>query len=182
MGRDKATLVIGGQTLLGRAVDLLRSLSLPVTVVLNAEQDFPSLDLPIIRDRVAGRGPLGGLYTALKHTRARFNYVVACDLPLLPVGLMSKLKAHLQKSDIVVPADSHGQSHPLCAVYSRRCLGEIEAQLSGPDLSLLALLSSPRLTIHTVPPAEHGYPDWAFLNLNAPEDLQRMAGWQRLPK
>lgn len=174
MGCDKSALVVGGKSLLERAVELLRSIDLPVIVVLAPEQEAPPLDVPLLRDLRRGRGPLGGLHAALHECGAPRNFVLACDLPLLPARLFPILNQHAPGKDIVVPADSSGTLHPLCACYSSACLDEVERLLETPRPSLHALLESPRLRVRVLDPSGHGLEDRAFFNLNTPADLQRL--------
>lgn len=174
MGRDKAMLPLQGQTLLKRAVNLLRSLGLPVTAVISPGQSYPSFEFPAIQDDPPGRGPLGGLYAALRHSSARSNIVLACDLPLLPARLFQCLRGHNLEADIVVPVDSTGSPHPLAAVYRRNCLPSVEERLEGEDLSLKALLTDSRLQVRRVGPEEHRVPDGMFMNVNTPEDWRRV--------
>src|SRR4051812_49032994 len=67
MGRDKADLRLGGRTLLG---------------FIRAEARGLGLRLRIIRRDLLPRcGPLGGLYTGLKTSRAEAEIFLACDMP-----------------------------------------------------------------------------------------------------
>ncbi len=174
MGRDKSALVVEGKSLLERAVALLRTLDLPVTVVLAPDQEAPPLQAAVIRDLQPDRGPLGGLQAALHHSAAPRNLVLACDLPLLPARLFETLRRHAPAMDIVLPADSSGKLHPLCACYSSACLSEVERMLESPTPSLHALLESTQLRVRVLRPSEHGLGDRSFFNLNTPADLQRL--------
>jgi len=69
MGRDKSLLRLGGRTLLGRVRSSAKALNLPVRVIR--------------RDIVARCGPLGGVFTALKSTKADAVLFLACDMPFV---------------------------------------------------------------------------------------------------
>src|SRR5574342_801833 len=73
MGRDKATLKWGTDSLLNHMVQLL-------STVVGAVRIIGRDDLP---DRIPGKGPLGGILTALETTDREANLVLAVDLPLL---------------------------------------------------------------------------------------------------
>ena len=59
MGRDKSLVQLGRRTLLQHVRTAARSLGVPVRVIR--------------RDSVPRCGPLGGIYTGLKRTRADFR-------------------------------------------------------------------------------------------------------------
>ena len=92
-----------------------------VTLVGHAE-------LPAIPDRYPGEGPLGGILTALHHTSADWNLIVACDMPEVSAAFLAELLARAMRSraDVLLPCGPDGLPQPLCAVYHRRalaCLG-----------------------------------------------------------
>src|SRR5215207_2671871 len=73
MGTDKATLKWGETSLLDHMLQLLSTVADRVSVV--GRGNFP--------DAIAGKGPLGGILTALQTTDSDFNLFLAVDLPLL---------------------------------------------------------------------------------------------------
>jgi molybdopterin-guanine dinucleotide biosynthesis protein A len=77
MGRDKARLRLGRQTLLSRIRATAQELGLPVRVIR--------------RDIVPRCGPLGGIYTGLKTSRADAELFLACDMPFVSEGLLTEL-------------------------------------------------------------------------------------------
>src|SRR5438128_4376608 len=68
MGRPKAWLPFGGETMLPRVVRLLSQVVAPVVVVAAPGQDLPALPagVAVVRDEERGRGPLQGLAAGLK--------------------------------------------------------------------------------------------------------------------
>jgi molybdopterin-guanine dinucleotide biosynthesis protein A len=82
-----------------------------------------------ILDDVQDIGPLGGIYTALKHTEKSLNYFIAIDYPLVNSEIILFLaQVLLQKPreyEGIIPVTPDGP-HPLFAFYSRSCLASIE--------------------------------------------------------
>ena len=84
MGRDKAVIVVAGETLLARAA---RTLSGVFDEVLVVGREAPPPGLPphvrALADERPGLGPLGGIATALAAAGHEWVFVCACDMPLL---------------------------------------------------------------------------------------------------
>ena len=79
-----------------------------------------------------GCGPLGGIYTALLHSTADWNLVVACDMPEAGAPLLAALieGAETAATDCFIPSGTEGRLEPLCAVYHRRAAAHIGAALA----------------------------------------------------
>ncbi len=173
MGRDKAALLIEGEPLLGRVVRLLRVITEDVAVIGPPERAALVPDVPILPDRWPGQGPLGGIATALQGLSGEVVLVVGCDMPFLNLALLRYLIALAPGYDaVVVRAD--GATHPLHAVYQRRCLPTLEAQLVAGELQVQRFLS--RLVVHTVEAAELDRFDPQHLstfNANTPQEWER---------
>lgn len=124
MGRDKAALVLGGKTLLERAVAMARVVSGDVCVVgsgISLTQAAALLRAPVIQDKFAGQGPLAGIHAALESSHARaLNFILAIDMPFVTAHLISFLIERSAATGALVTApQSGGKLHPMCAVYRR---------------------------------------------------------------
>src|SRR5438874_13784079 len=84
MGRDKSRLRLGCRTMLERICLEAKTLGLPVRVIR--------------RDLVPRCGPLGGIYTALKTTRADGVLFLACDMPFVRAALLETLLCRADKT------------------------------------------------------------------------------------
>jgi len=128
MGRDKALLPFRGDVL-GTWVARSVAQAAGHTVLVGNPKLYSYLGFPVIPDLYAGEGPLGGILTALAHSRAEWNLVTACDMPEITAGFLSALFETAQRvgADAVLPAGPSGLPEPLCAVYHRRSLWALEA-------------------------------------------------------
>ena len=124
MGRDKADLQVGGQSLLVRTACVLSEV---VDEILVVGRDSFSSALPhsvrAVPDEVPGIGPLGGLLSGLRRTTYPYAVVVACDLPFLDAGVLRHLLTLAPGYDAVVPFVG-GHNQPLHAVYRADGVGQ----------------------------------------------------------
>ena len=177
MGRDKATLLVGGETLLARQLRLLaeagcaeRLVSVAADAVLPAVMPKPGQPR-VLRDRLVGAGPLAGLGSVLVEASHSLVLVIAVDMPALTAVFLRGLAAEATADVGVVPLRD-GRYEPLVAVYPRAALGEASARLGRGEFALQAFvragLAAGWLRGHHVTPAEEPL----FMNWNRPEDIR----------
>jgi molybdenum cofactor guanylyltransferase len=176
MGRSKALLPFGPETMLQRIVRLLGSVVQPIVAVAAVDQVLPTLPASVIvtRDEREGRGPLEGLRAGLTALPPEVEgaYVTSCDVPLLVPGFVGQMLDLTAGFDIAV-MQIDGFAHPLSAVYCRTTLPYMEDLLARDRLRPAFLFDAVRT--RRVTPAEiTSDPDLRTLrNLNTPEDYQR---------
>src|SRR5260370_33224394 len=87
MGRPKAWLPFGGETMLQRVARLLGEVGRPIVVVAAPGQDVPPLpaDVIVVRDEERGRGPFQGLAPGLSAPRGRAGAAsfASCAVPFV---------------------------------------------------------------------------------------------------
>jgi molybdenum cofactor guanylyltransferase len=175
MGADKATIEVGGITLLERAVARLREVCDPV-LIAPGDLTVPAAGAYVtVVDAMPGAGPLGGLVAALRAAPHRLLAVVAVDLPWLDPALFRLLAARIGAHDAALCETDRGVE-PLHAVYARSALGAAEATLRGPDRSLRGLIDGLRTV--RVMPAEWraaGISERFSRNVNTPADIAELS-------
>ena len=134
MGRDKATLEVGGTTLAARTAALLTS------ATGRAVEVGPGTSgLPAVRERPPGSGPLAAVaagWDELVRTTGekRPCVVLACDLPELARDLVAWLAAQPEGGSVVPVLD--GRPQPLCARWSVADLERAASQHAAGERSL----------------------------------------------
>ncbi|HYD11309.1 MAG TPA: molybdenum cofactor guanylyltransferase [Allosphingosinicella sp.] len=122
IGGGKPQRLLGGETLLERALRRARSWSDDVLVAAREGAD--------IADDPAVEGPLGGVAAAL--ARGGDVLTIPCDMPFLP----DDLPARLSGGAAARVAASGGRLHPVCALWKAQARDALPAYLATGRRSL----------------------------------------------
>ena len=174
MGQDKALKPFLGRPLIQRVIERLAPISDEVIVTTNRPDEYAFLGLRLAPDLMPGRGPLGGLYTALASASQPLVAVVACDMPFASASLLEGAARLLveEGADVVI-CKSEGGYEPFHAVYRRAtCVPAIQAAIDADLWKVIAWF--PSVTVRELTPAEVAALDpsgLAFRNVNTPEEF-----------
>lgn len=171
MGRDKATLQLGGQTLAARVAAVLSAVADPVLVVgSEAGTGLPAVEDPRI-------GPLAAVATGAEALTRRgvpddaLVVVLACDLPFVEPGLLRLLARAIGHADAAVPM-ADGRDQPLCAVYRLGALSSAVSLTASGERSMRSLVNS--LRVERLAPER-----WTTLvRADALDDVDTRGAWE----
>src|SRR5579863_1014206 len=185
MGQPKAGLTLGSETMLERQLRLLRAVTPRVRVVGPAagsggiESVIRSLTpagVRIVTDELPGRGPLGGIYSALHATPTEFNLFLSCDLPCMEARLLRRLRQRAIETgaDVTVAQSRDGRVQPLVAVYRRRALPAVRRSLERGQNRVTSFYRRVHCVIlDWAELSRAGFPARVFGNINTPDDYER---------
>ncbi|MCS7160450.1 MAG: molybdenum cofactor guanylyltransferase [Gemmatales bacterium] len=186
MGRPKAWLEFGGETLLARIVRCVSTVAQPVAVVHRPGQQLPPLPATVllVQDTHVGQGPLAGMHAGFAALRGAATHalVVSCDVPFVRAAFLARLVEKMYQAAATADAPHvplacvpvfAGRKHPLVAVYALDLGPQIAALLQQGRLRPAFLLE--QIPVHWLYPT-----DWAdvdpqslsLLNINTPQDYQ----------
>ncbi len=114
MGREKAVLVVEGVTFLERIHATLCDVF--AEVIVCGGSVVPT-DGVLIQDAEPGRGPLGGLLSALDTARGRPVFVAPVDVPMLTTDNIGSLAEPEAAGSVARIACVDGRDQPLVGVY-----------------------------------------------------------------
>ena len=173
MGKDKAFLRLGGETLLVRAMQQASAVTTNVWIVGDAKK-FAAFGR-VIEDVYPDRGPLGGIHAALRSSPAEQNLMLAVDLPFVDARFLNYLIGQARESGaLVTVARAGGGWQPLCAVYRAGFFEIAEQSLREGKNKIDGLFAG----VETRVIAESeligaGFSPEMFRNLNTPADWER---------
>ena len=174
MGEDKALKLFLGRPLIQRVIDRLAPLADEIIVTTNHPEDYAFLDVRLVSDLVAGRGALGGLYTALASAASPIVAVVACDMPFASARLLEAATRLLveEEADVVIPKTDEGYE-PFHAVYRRAaCVPAIQSAIQADQWKVIAWFPSVKVRELTMGEVTRLDPSGlAFWNVNTPEEF-----------
>jgi molybdopterin-guanine dinucleotide biosynthesis protein A len=178
MGRPKAWLPFGPERMLQRVVRLLHGVAEIVIVVAAPGQDLPELptDIAVVRDRIAGRGPLQGLAAGLSALpdRVALAYATSADVPFVTAGWITNLVELIGDNDLAIP-QTGDHFHPLAALYRKSAaLPAIESLLAENKLRAGSLMEAVKTRVVHEAELKAVDPTLGTLrNLNFPEDYEQ---------
>lgn len=139
MGRDKAALPFGEETMLSHLVHTYQPHFDLTAVSLNESGRFDTAGAMEVVDRHPGDGPMAGLEAAFLDTGADVIFLTGTDLPFGDPTLARHLVDSLGNHDICLIRSDKGPE-PLFAVYSSRCLPAIRKALEEGRRSMYTVI------------------------------------------
>jgi molybdopterin-guanine dinucleotide biosynthesis protein A len=182
-GGDKATIEIGGVTILDRVLATLSGQCTGLAINANGDPErFADTGLPVIADDVPDHpGPLAGILTGLDWLAEQNNGVewmlsVPGDCPFLPDDLVERLHQARRKLGAGVPlacARSGERRHPVVALWPLALRADLRHALMVEDVRKVEAW----MQRHDVAVADWpSEPVDPFFNVNTPEDAKRAQG------
>lgn len=182
-GGDKCLRLLGGETILSRAI--ARARPQVAALALNANGDpgrFAEYRLPVVSDPIEGfPGPLAGVLAGLDWAadavpRARYLISFACDAPFFPIDLAVRLLAPVARGEAELScAASDERSHPVFGLWPLALREPLRQALVEEGLRKVDLFTG-RYRLAMVAfalRATTSGPLDPFFNANRPEDLAR---------
>lgn len=178
MGTDKSFVVLDGKPLIEHVLAQVADLGQDETILItNRPDDYAHLGLPMHGDVIPEKGSLGGIYTAIHHSRSPYTQVIACDTPFVKPDLLRHLlglrAAPDGPFDVIVP---RVKAYPqgLHGLYSKDCLPPIRERMDADRLHVIGFY--PKVRLRYVDEEEYAPFDptgVSFFNVNTPEELEQ---------
>jgi len=119
MGRDKAWLEVGGQTLLARQIGLVRDAGASeIFISGRADVDYSSFGCRVLKDKFQNAGPLAGIERALAASTSPLLLVLAVDMPAMSAAFLQGLATKCANDSGAIPK-VEGRIEPIAAFYPK---------------------------------------------------------------
>ena len=149
MGRDKALLPFGGQTMLENIAKLTGRIFEETLIVVNDRLRIEGLDLrhvKVYEDLFKNKGPLAGIYTGLSYSKTQASCVFTCDMPFIDETLIRELADFWEEGvDALAFEDPEGNLQPFPGVYGRSARFLIRTLLHQGESSMRRFLGAARV-------------------------------------
>jgi molybdopterin-guanine dinucleotide biosynthesis protein A len=175
MGQDKAFLEVGGGPVIERVLRGVAPLTDDLFISANSPEKYIRFGLRVVPDVYPDKAALGGIYSAIHAARHDHVLIVACDMPFLNPELLRYLINLAPTADVVAPLISPPQPETMHAVYSKACLAAIEPRLLANKLRIIGFFEDVSVRYVVREEVARFDPHFrAFLNMNTPEDWERV--------
>lgn len=176
MGQDKAFLEVGDRLVIERVLLQAEALTDDLFISTNSPEKYKRFGLRMVNDIYPDKAALGGIYSAIRAARYDHVLILACDMPLLNKSLLRYLIGLAGSADVIAPLIDPHQPETLHTIYSKTCLPAIEDRLKANKLRIIGFFDA--VSVRYVDRSEIAKFDpnfYAFVNMNTPEEWQRVA-------
>jgi len=139
-GQDKSMLPVNGQPIIKHIVDRLRPHFSQIIISSCDVEKYGFLGVEVVPDKIAGRGPLMGIASAMAASANELNFVVACDIPEIDMHLAREMIGEARRFDAVIPVTGPAHYEPVFAVYKKTVVDAMEQTLASGNNKIMESL------------------------------------------
>lgn len=187
-GQDKSQLLLGGVSLINRAVASARPQVTKLIINGPSNKEFSKFGLPVVEDSIPGfAGPLAGALTAMQWAlenapNARWLATFATDAPFFPKDMVEKMVAaiKIENAETAI-ARSGDRDHPVFALWPLSAKDELAAAIENDGLRRVGQWFESQNVVRVdfpVPDEANGIDP--FLNINTADDLALAENWLKI--
>ncbi|MCL2373849.1 MAG: molybdopterin-guanine dinucleotide biosynthesis protein B, partial [Treponema sp.] len=159
--KNKAFLTLNGETFLSRLSNALNEFEEVLLSVGSASCDagssaesgaesgaekYSGETIKMVEDIYPGCGPIGGIYSALRHCRSEYLLALSCDMPLFQKDLAKYMIGFVDAyHDAFVVVTRQECAQPQCAIYRRRAADILDRQIKDGNYRLIDALAKMRV-------------------------------------
>lgn len=165
MGTDKALLKYKGKTFVQIIYDNLKYICSDVIISSN-NSEVKIEGVKTVEDEFKNIGPMGGLYTCLKHSKTDYSFVVSVDTPFISAKLLSKIASQSGGYEVTV-VEENKKVHPLIGVYHKSVITLLKSEIAAEKYKIMQMIKK---TKHQIISVNDRYKNELF-NINSPDDF-----------
>jgi molybdopterin-guanine dinucleotide biosynthesis protein A len=170
MQTDKGLLSLNGKTFIKHICDALQPIVGSNILIVSSNKEYDALGFTRVEDIIENKGPVGGLYTALKASKTKVNLVLSVDVPLVSTELLQWLIQNHDEIYMVTQTKSGDKTSPLIGVYDRSMRIVFGEHMAGNQLKLRKVIEDVKHQNIEVPEK------WSnqLQNINTQEEYQNL--------
>ncbi len=170
MGSDKGLLPLNETTFIEHIVKALQESFIKNITIVSSNSDYDFLKIKRIKDIYIDKGPVGGIFTALSHSKTEQNLILSVDIPLISTEIIKWLIENIDEEKQIIQVKVLDKVSPLIAIYNKNTASIFEENLIKNQLKLMKI-------VETIPSKTLDVPEkWCELlqNINTKEDYQNL--------
>ena len=174
-GSDKALAAwTENRTVLGAVLEAASAISNDVFIVAGAKNGYREFGVPVYKDIIPSKGPVGGIHTALSLARGQRVLILACDMPAASVSFIRYLCKVRSWAPVIVPESDFGLE-PLHALWHKSLKTVLEHYINQGSTGVRKILKDLPLRMITMDEAKkNGLDINSLKSTNTPEELRSL--------
>ncbi|MBA4298537.1 molybdopterin-guanine dinucleotide biosynthesis protein A [Algoriphagus alkaliphilus] len=176
MEQEKGLVEIFGKPMVRHLLEKVTGFGLPITIIAH-HQDYKQFDVPVIKDIIPEKGPMGGLYTALIHSIPSSPILLlSCDMPFLSLEVLQRFISQSDENQMLI-TELHGKIMPFPGIYPAYLLPSLRLHIQENKLKFQHFIhNSPHLKLNL--DKDFLQNPESFQNINTLQDKENAMTWQ----
>lgn len=170
MGKEKGLLPLNNKPFISHICNALEPIVGTNIIIVSSNSDYDFLGHTRIEDIIADKGPVGGIYTALKNSKTKFNFILSVDTPLISSDLLQWIADKHEDLYMMTQVQVGDKASPLIAIYDRSCKTVFGEHMAAKQLKLREVIEDMSHQTLVVPAKWHKQ----VQNINTPEEYEKL--------
>lgn len=170
MGEDKGLVLLNGKPMVHYIIEALKEVMSDIIIISNNES-YTKFGIPVYADIIKDKGPVGGIYTGLYHSKTELNFCISCDVPMISSDFILWLLKRSGKSYITLPM-CKDKVHQMIGVYSKQVLSNFKESTEKGHLKLSQVNNDMACEIIDIEKEYANFDELIFSNINTKNELR----------
>ena len=143
---------------------------IPITqdvFLVTKNEIYKQFGYPLVADVYENKGPVGGIYSALEHSKNEYNLILSCDIPNINTSVLQTYLLGRSNNNAITYLVDDEREYPLIGVYSKNVASIFKEAITSNKLKLIDLIKTTDYNMFQVESKDKN----AIKNINTKEEL-----------
>ena len=173
MGEDKGLVLLNGKPMIQYVIEALKEVVSDIIIISN-NASYNKFRIPVYADIIKDKGPVGGIYTGLYHSKTQLNFCISCDVPMISSDFILWLLKRSGNASITLPMYKD-KIHQMIGVYSKQVLSNFKESTEKEHLKLSQVNKNMACEIIDIEKEYANFDELIFSNINTKNELISIA-------
>ncbi len=169
MQTEKGLVCINNQPFIQYIIDAVKPITNHI-VLVTKNKDYKIFQYELIEDVYENKGPVGGIYTSLNHSKNTNNLILSCDVPFITTKVLKILiNNHFKNQDYITFLSDGIKNYPLIGLYNRHKKNVFKEAILDNHLKLQEVIKKIKNNVLSVNVEYHS----TLKNINTKKQLEK---------
>ena len=168
MQTEKGLVCINGKTFIQYIIEAIKPITNNI-VLVTKNKDYSTFGYHLIEDIHPDKGPVGGIHTALQHSKSEQNFILSCDIPFITSDVLKFLVSNHSENNNITFLSDENKTYPLVGIYNKRIKNIFEEALLNNELRLQSVIKKTTYNSICINASQH----YALQNINTKDELEK---------
>ena len=173
MGEDKGLVLLNGKPMIQYVIEALKEVVSNIIIISN-NASYNKFGIPVYSDIIKDKGPVGGIYTGLYHSKTELNFCISCDVPMISYDFIFWLLNRSGNASITLQMCKK-KVHQMIGVYSKQVLSNFKESTEKEYLKLSQVNKDMACEIIDIEKEYANFDKLIFSNINTKNELISIA-------